>query len=121
MCTCMLTASAYCAGKILDDSQPLAKYKIQPNGFVVVMVSKSRPPPKPAAEEVFKHYRNLVALHQTPVTLVIFMNNVCGCVRDSLLVLAMFTLSLCFVQPSEAMATSEDVSAVDASTTAQET
>ncbi|XP_064387081.1 UV excision repair protein RAD23 homolog A-like [Halichondria panicea] len=39
------------AGKILEDSQPLSKYKIQPSGFVVVMVSKSRPPPKPAAEE----------------------------------------------------------------------
>ncbi len=31
--------------------QPLTKYKIQPNGFVVVMVSKARPPPKPATEE----------------------------------------------------------------------
>ena len=40
-------------GKILDDAQPLTKYKIQPNGFVVVMVRKSRaPPPKPAATQV---------------------------------------------------------------------
>ena len=37
------------AGKILSDSTPLSEYNIQETNFVVVMVSKAKAAPKPAA------------------------------------------------------------------------